>query len=222
VTALFRLESVELARGGRPVLRGVDVELPPGSACIWGPSGSGKTTLLRLLNRLADPDRGCVRFHGDDVRACDPIELRRRVALVPQLPALVAGTVAANVLYGPGLAGRDADVDRLLPLVDLDPVVAGQEAGQLSVGQQQRVMLARALALEPEVLLLDEPTSALDAGSRAAVEATLLQLRDSLGLSLVVVTHDRRQAGRLADWIVELEDGRAKRCGPATELLAVS
>ena len=221
MTPLFRLESVELSRGGAPVLRGVDAELPVGAACIWGRSGSGKTSLLRLLSRLADATGGRILFHDEDVRTLDPLDLRRRVALVPQVPALVGETVADNVLYGTRLAGRTADVSRVLRHVDLDPELADRPATRLSVGQQQRVMLGRALALEPEVLLLDEPTSALDGRSRDAVEATLLHLRDTLRLSLVVVTHDRAQAARLADWVVELEDGRAVRCGPAADLLAV-
>lgn len=218
---LFRLEGVELARGGVPVLHGLDAELPAGASCIWGSSGSGKTSLLRLLNRLADVDRGRVLFAGEDVRTLDPLALRRRVVLVPQLPALVGETVADNVAYGTALAGQTTDVGRLLELVHLDRGLATRRAAHLSIGQQQRVMLARALALEPEVLLLDEPTSALDEESQDAVEETLLHLRDALGLSLVVVTHDRMQAGRLADWLVALEGGRVTRMGPTAELLRV-
>ena len=204
---LFRLEGVSASRGGRPVLSDVDLAIEPGATAVLGPSGAGKSTLLRLLNRLADPEAGVVRFGGDDVRELDPLELRRRACLVPQLPAPLPGSVADNVRYGPALCGRDADVGRCLDLTGLDESYAGREADRLSVGEQQRVMLARALALEPEVLLLDEPTSALDERSRAGVEATLSELVSRLGLSAVIVTHDREQAARLARRTVELGAG---------------
>ena len=170
MSGLFELERVTLRREGRTVLDGVDAVLPEGVSCIWGPSGAGKSTLLRLLDRLLDPDEGVVRYRGDDVRGLDPLALRRAVALVPQLPALVARTVEENVAFGPSLRGTEVDVARLLVLAGLDAAYAPREAGSLSVGEQQRVMLARALALEPDVLLLDEPTAALDADARWAVE----------------------------------------------------
>jgi putative ABC transport system ATP-binding protein len=182
------------------VLRGLSLTIEPGATAILGPSGSGKSTLLRLLNRLADPDEGSVRFHGDDVRALDPLELRRRAVLVPQLPAPLPGTVADNVCFGPGLAGRQVDPIRPLALAGLDDSYAGREASRLSVGEQQRVMLARALALDPEVLLLDEPTAALDDDTKAGVERTL----SVLPCATVLVTHDRGQAGRLAERVIEL------------------
>jgi len=158
-----------------------------------------------LLNRLADPDLGVVRFRGRDLRELDVLELRRQVALVAQLPALMDGTVGEAVTLGVRLAGRPpVEVDELLALVGLTAQFAPRAAARLSVGEQQRVMLARALALRPQVLLLDEPTSALDADARAAVEDTLLDLRRRLAVSLVVVTHDRAQAERLGEHIVEL------------------
>jgi putative ABC transport system ATP-binding protein len=170
-----------------------------------GPSGSGKSTLLRLLNRLADPVEGTVRFHGTDVRELDPLDLRRRVGLVPQLPAPVPGTVADNVCFGPRLHGEDVDPERPLRLAGLDPGFAERDASRLSVGEQQRVMLARALALEPEVLLLDEPTAALDDDSKGAVERALASLED---VSFVIVTHDSAQAKRLGEDVIRLEAGR--------------
>jgi putative ABC transport system ATP-binding protein len=175
---------------------------------LLGASGSGKSTLLRLLNRLADADEGTVRYRGEDVRELDPLELRRDACLVPQLPAPVPGTVAENVAYGPSLRGRSVDAAGPLGKAGLDESYADRDATRLSVGEQQRVMLARALALEPDVLLLDEPTSALDEFARDGVEATLRELKGTAGLSLIVVTHDRGQAERLADRIVEIRDGR--------------
>jgi ABC-type proline/glycine betaine transport system ATPase subunit len=204
--ALFTLDDVWLERDGVDVLRGVSVEIPDGSTALLGPSGSGKSSLLRLLNRLADPSRGRVLLRGEDVRSTDPIALRRRVALVPQLPSPLADTVAADVAYGPRLLERDVDVPALLEQVSLDPAYADRATTRLSVGEQQRVMLARALALDPEVLLLDEPTSALDEAARDAVEATILRLRDTLSVSLILVTHDGEQARRLARNVVRMED----------------
>ncbi len=201
--ALFRLEGVEARRGGAAVLHGVDLELDEGATALLGPSGSGKSTLLRLLNRLADPTAGSVRFRGRDVGGLDPHELRRAACLVPQTPAPLPGTVADNVRYGPSLCGRVADVDAALAQAGLDVGFADRDAERLSVGESQRVMLARALALEPAVLLLDEPTSALDEDARDGVEETLSRL----DVSIVLVTHDRGQAARLAERVVRLEGG---------------
>ena len=207
--ALFNLERVSASRAGRRVLADLDLSIAEGATAVLGPSGAGKSTLLRLLNRLADPDSGTVRFRGEDVRSLDPLDLRRRACLVPQLPAPLPGDVEQNVRYGPDLCGRSAEVDRCLELAGLSPDYARREAERLSVGEQQRVMLARALALKPEVLLLDEPTSALDERARAGVEATLARLVGELEVSAVIVTHDRAQAQRLASRTVELDGAGA-------------
>jgi len=207
---LFALEEVSVARGGAAVLDGLSLVLDEGSTCVAGPSGAGKSTLLRLLNRLREPDAGRVLYRDVDVRERDVLALRREVSLIPQLPALLEGTVAENVAYGVRLAGRTADVVESLVLAGLDAAYAERDAGRLSVGEQQRVMLARALALEPRVLLLDEPTSALDERARTAVEGTLLDLREQAGVSLVLVTHDLDQARRLADRVLWLEAGRLR------------
>jgi ABC-type methionine transport system ATPase subunit len=210
----FELERVSASRGGATVLREVSLSIPEGATCIAGGSGSGKSTLLRLLNRLAEPDSGQIAFRGRPLAAFDVLELRREVALVPQLPALLEGTVADNVLFGPRLVGHEADVSAPLELAGLGAGFADREADRLSVGEQQRVMLARALALEPRVLLLDEPTSALDERARDRVEETLVDLRRRLGISLVLVTHDLVQAERLADAVVRLEGGRVVAPAP--------
>jgi putative ABC transport system ATP-binding protein len=207
---LFALEHVSCTRAGRSVLADVSVDLADGTTALVGPSGAGKSTLLRLLNRLAEPAAGVVRYRGRDVRDYDVLALRREVALVPQLPALLPTTVEENVGYGPALCGRGCDVPGALGLAGLDRAFAERRAQQLSVGEQQRVMLARALALGPRVLLLDEPTAALDAQARDAVERTLLSLRTRLSAALIIVTHDLAQARRLADRLVILEDGQVR------------
>jgi putative ABC transport system ATP-binding protein len=204
---LFAFERLRASRCGRVVLDGFTANIPRGSTAVVGPSGAGKSTLLRLLNRLADPDAGAVRYRGRDLRDYDVLALRRTVTLVPQLPSLLDGTVADNIAYGPRLAGASADIGRALALAGLDDGFAARRVTELSVGEQQRVMLARALALEPEVLLLDEPTSALDKGARAGIEATLVHLREQLDVSYVLVTHDEAQAHRLCGQVIRLHDG---------------
>jgi ABC-type sulfate/molybdate transport systems ATPase subunit len=144
------------------------------------------------------------------VREYDVLELRREVALVPQVPALLPMSVAENVSYGTRLCDRACDVDRALALAGLDSSFAPRFAHELSVGEQQRVMLARALALTPAVLLLDEPTSALDERSRDAVEATLLDLRGRLSANLIIVTHDQAQARRVGERVLTLDGGRVR------------
>jgi putative ABC transport system ATP-binding protein len=201
---LFELREVGLDRGGRPVLDSFTARIPEGSTAIVGPSGAGKSTLLRLLNRLADPDRGEISYRGRPLEACEPLALRREVSLVPQLPALLEGTVESNLSYASGLAGESLDPERTLRLAGLDPSFADRDVTKLSVGEQQRAMLARALAQRPSVLLLDEPTSALDHAARDWIEAALAELRRELEISIVLVSHDPEQARRLGDQVLEM------------------
>lgn len=217
---LFELSEVSLTRGDRRVLDSLNAAIPAGATAIVGPSGAGKSTLLRLLNRLADPDAGTIAYRGKPLGEYEPLALRREVSLVPQLPALLEGTVESNLAYAAGLAGKELDAERCLRLAGLDPEFAGRDVAKLSVGEQQRAMLGRALAQEPAVLLLDEPTSALDHVARDAIEATLAELRRELDISLVLVSHDPEQARRLGDWVVRLEQGRAIEAGPIEEAMA--
>jgi putative ABC transport system ATP-binding protein len=217
---LFKLESVKLDRGGEPVLKVLSARLPDGISAVVGPSGSGKSTMLRLLNRLSDPESGSVHFRGTDTRELDPLQLRRQVALVPQLPALLPGTVLENLRFAAGFTGAEPDPGELLNLAGLEASFADRDVKRLSVGEQQRAMLARAMATQPEVLLLDEPTSALDERTRDSIERTVAGLRRQLGTSIVIVTHDPAQAQRLADWVVKVDRGRLVREGPTREVLA--
>ena len=211
---LFELVDASFSRGARLVLDSVSAEIEAGATAIVGPSGSGKSTLLRLLNRLADPDAGAIFYRGRPLEEYDPLSLRREVSLVPQLPALLEGTVESNLRYAAGLAGRELDPERCLRLAGLDASFSERDVAKLSVGEAQRTMLARALAQEPRVLLLDEPTSALDHAARDAIEATLAGLRRQLDISLVVVSHDPEQARRLAERRLRLEEGRVVAAGP--------
>jgi putative ABC transport system ATP-binding protein len=201
---LFELREVGLDRGGRAVLDSFDASIPEGATAIVGPSGVGKSTLLRLLNRLADPSRGEISYRGRPITTYEPLALRREVSLVPQLPALLEGTVESNLQYAADLAGEPLEVEETLARAGLDPSFAARDVAKLSVGEQQRAMLARALAQRPAVLLLDEPTSALDHAARDAVEATLARLRSESNLSLVLVSHDPEQARRLGDRVLEM------------------
>jgi ABC-type proline/glycine betaine transport system ATPase subunit len=184
----------------------------PGGAitAVVGPSGAGKSTLLRAINRLIEPTAGEVYLNGEPTSRMDPLGLRRRVGMVFQLPALFGATVEEAILYGAGLAERDADAGRLVEMAGLDASYLGKAPQALSVGEQQRVSLARALALEPEALLMDEPTSALDEAARRRVEELIRELNASLGLTIVVVSHDLDQVERVADRVVVLAGGRSE------------
>jgi ABC-type methionine transport system ATPase subunit len=177
---------------------------------VVGPSGAGKSTLLRTINRLLEPTAGNIFLDGAPIEEIDPLELRRRIGMVFQLPALFGDTVEDTVLYGVRLTGKRADVEHLLGLAGLAPSLASRNPQSLSVGQQQRVSIARALALEPEVLLMDEPTSALDQVARQRIEDLIGQLNKELGLTTVVVSHALDQVERIADRVVLLVDGRSE------------
>jgi putative ABC transport system ATP-binding protein len=185
--------------------------MPGGSiTAVVGPSGAGKSTLLRAINRLIEPTAGEVYLDGEPTSGMDPLHLRRRVGMVFQLPALFGATVEEATLYGARLAGKDADAGRLLEMAGLDASFKDKAPQALSVGEQQRVSIARALALEPEALLMDEPTSALDEAARRRIEDLIRELNASLGLTLVVVSHDLDQVERVADRVVVLVRGRSE------------
>jgi ABC-type methionine transport system ATPase subunit len=198
------------AVGGVEILKGVEARIPDGDVtAVVGPSGAGKSTLLRAINRLIEPSSGEVYLDGEPTSTLDPLELRRRVGMVFQIPALFGDSVEEAVLYGARLSGKDADLGRLLEMVGLDDSLARRDLRALSVGQQQRVTMARALALEPEALLLDEPTSALDEAARRRIEELVRDLNARLGLTMVFVSHDLAQVERVADRVVVLAEGRS-------------
>ena len=197
--------------GEAEILRGVSFAVRAGEVfSVVGPSGAGKSTLLRTLNRLVESTAGNIFLDGAPIEEIDPLQLRRRIGMVFQLPALFGDTVEDAVLYGVRLAGKPADVERLLGLAGLAPSLASRNPQSLSVGQQQRVSIARTLALEPEVLLMDEPTSALDQVARQRIEDLIGQLNKELGLTIVVVSHALDQVERIADRVVLLIEGRSE------------
>lgn len=193
------------------ILKKINLDIPRGIIMgIIGPSGSGKSTVLRALNRLWEPPEGTVFLDGEDICHVNVVALRRKVGMLFQLPALFEGTVADNVRYGPQLRGKklsDEEVYKLLTLADLDSSFFSKNGRELSVGQAQRVALARTLANEPEVLLLDEPTSALDPISTQNIEDVLLKLKQTRGMTIIMVSHSIKQIQRIADEVALLVNG---------------
>jgi putative ABC transport system ATP-binding protein len=188
---------------------------------VIGPSGSGKSTLLRLTNRLDEPTHGTLLFNGQDYRSIDTAFLRRSIGMVMQRAYLFPGTVAENLAFGPRQQGRSmssVEVDSLLSEVGLAGY-ATRDALTLSGGEAQRVAITRALANDPEVLLLDEPTSALDEAARDSVQRLLEGLIRERNLTCIWVTHSLEQARTMADRILVLEAGRIKTIGTPAEVL---
>jgi len=209
----------------RTVLRDLDLEVRRGeSLCVIGASGCGKTTLLKLVNRMLAPSAGRVRVAGEDVAGLDPVALRRRIGTVVQSGALFPHmTVAENVGLLPHLVGHDKArvaerVRTLLTLVHLEPdEFAERYPRALSGGQRQRVGVARALALDPEILLLDEPFGALDPITRAELQTEFLELEGRSARTVLFVTHDLDEAFRMGDRVVLLSEGRVAQVGTPEE-----
>ncbi len=206
----FHLDRVRVERDGRAVLNDVTLDLgdAPVTALV-GPSGSGKSTLLRLLNRLIAPTSGRVLLHGRDLAELGSLALRRHVGLVMQRPVPFPGTVADNIRVAAPTA-TDAEVTTLLDRVGLSPQFAERVADELSGGEAQRMVIARALAVGPELLLADEPTSSLDGDATARVEALLRELADA-GTHVIIATHDLGQVDRLSAVAIHVRDGTAER-----------
>lgn len=179
---------------------------------ITGPSGSGKSALLRLLNRFDDPIRGEIYFRGNPLQSYDPLELRRRIALVLQNPVMFHGTVRENLLRRPGDEQlSDAILVQALEEVGLDRAFLNRNAMELSGGEKQRISMARSLLGGPEILLLDEPTSALDSRSLHLVAGLITQLNRIRGLTVIVVTHQADLIHRLGGRVLFLERGQIVR-----------
>lgn len=208
----LELNDVAVERDGVRVLDGLDLTVQGGTiTSVVGPSGVGKTSLLRCMNGLTRPARGTIRLRGIDVSDIDPRELRRRVGMIFQVPVMFEGKVRENLAYGLDDARGNA-AEEELATVGLDRSFLDRPATALSVGQAQRVCIARALLRRPEVLLMDEPTSSLDRDAVALIERLVKRLRDN-GLTIVFVTHDLQQARRVADAAALLFEGRLRYFG---------
>lgn len=214
---VFSLDRVGVRRGEAQLLEDVTAAISGGRCtALVGPSGAGKSTLLRLLNRFDDPTSGTLAFRQRLLTEYDVLDLRRRVGLVAQRPTLLADTVRDELRTAVADL-TDAVAADLLIRTGLGPQFLDRTTATLSGGEAQRLCLARALTVAPEVLLLDEPTSSLDAGSAAAVEETVGRLAAE-GLTVVLVSHDAAQAHRLADHVLVLTAGRLVESGEVAEV----
>ena len=216
------VENVSKNFGDFVALENVSLEVPSGSlTALLGPSGGGKSTLLRVIAGLEEPDSGTVILDGADLTASPARE--RGVGFVFQhYAAFKHMTVRDNVAYGLKIRKRPKDeiqdrVQELLRLVHLDGF-AGRYPAQLSGGQRQRMALARALAVEPKVMLLDEPFGALDATVRKELRAWLRRLHEDVHVTTIFVTHDQEEAMEVAEQIVVLNEGRVEQEGAPREL----
>ena len=232
--AQLEVRGLNLAIGGQQILHDINVQIPKNKiTCIIGPSGCGKSTLLKSLNRLTDSIEGIsidgnIMLGDKDIvhsGAAEITELRRRIGLVPQRPCPLPMSIFDNVAYGcriHGIRGRRrlyAVVKHYLSEVGLWDEVRDrlrEPAIRLSIGQQQRLCLARSLAVEPEYILADEATSALDPVSSNTVEDLFVKLKENY--SIVMVTHTLRQALRIADYVIFIYMGRIIEAGPAEQV----
>jgi len=212
--------------GDVTVLDQVSISVPRGQCvAVVGESGSGKTTLLRTFNRLVEPNEGRVEVDGADVATKDGVELRREIGYVPQDGGLLPHwTVQRNAELVPWLRKDDAIAHlarQALALAGLDPDRFGARLpSELSGGQRQRVAIARALASRPDIVLMDEPFGALDAITRSELQETYAELRKRLGVTTLLVTHDLREARKLADRVVVMRAGRVEQDAPMDTLVA--
>jgi phosphate transport system ATP-binding protein len=231
---VFSLRDVSVHYGSFQAVRDITFDIPRGEiTALIGPSGCGKSTLLRSLNRMNDlidsaQVRGELTYHGQDLygRGVDPVEVRRRIGMVFQKANPFPKSIYDNVAFGPRLVGAtedlDATVERSLRRAALWDEVKDQlnESGlALSGGQQQRLCIARAIATEPDVILMDEPCSALDPIATLRIEDLMRELRERY--TIVIVTHNMQQAARVSDWTaflsVDVDDTAGSRTGMLVE-----
>ena len=213
---MISFENISVSFGDVRALRDIDLRIGEGDLCVLvGPSGSGKSTLLRLVNGLVRPAAGIVRVRGEDVARSDPSRLRRSIGYVIQFVGLFPHrTVAENIATVPRLLGWpkakiESRVDEMLALVRLDPgEVRERSPSELSGGQAQRVGLARALAADPDLLLMDEPFGAVDPITRRTLRAELRRIHAETGKTVLLVTHDPLEALELATRLVVLRQGQ--------------
>lgn len=225
---MIEFQNVSKAYDRRIAVAGLSLRIERGEFCVLvGPSGSGKSTTLRLINRLIEPDSGRILVNGEDIGRTAPEELRRRMGYAIQSVGLFPHwTVAENIAAVPRLlnwpkARIARRVAELLDLLGLDPILyRDRYPNHLSGGQQQRVGVARALAADPELLLMDEPFGALDPITRSVLQTEMRRIHQALGRTIVMVTHDIDEALTLASRIVLFDHGRIAQAGSPLELLA--
>ena len=193
---------------------------------LVGPSGCGKTTTLRMINRLTDPSHGDIKLNDESILKANPVELRRRIGYVIQETGLFPHlTIYENIAVVPRLLKWTEDrinkrADELLDLINLEPpLFRDRYPMQLSGGQRQRVGVVRALAADPDILLMDEPFGAVDPINREILQDAFLEIQESLRKTIVMVTHDVREAVKMGDRILILDHGKVVQCAPTTEVV---
>ena len=217
---MIRLEHVTKSFGRYKALDDVSIVVEEGEfLTVIGRSGCGKTTMLRMINGLQKPDSGKVYAAGEDVGEADLIRLRRKIGYVIQNKGLFPHmTVEKNIIYVPVISGQKDKrqnrklAEELIGLVGLEREMLDRYPEELSVGQQQRVGIARALASRPKLLLMDEPFGALDEITKRAMQNELLALQKKLGMTVVFITHDIREAMKLGDRVLVMEQGKIAQC----------
>lgn len=217
---MIRLEHVTKSFGRYKALDDVSIVVEEGEfLTVIGRSGCGKTTMLRMINGLQKPDSGKVYAAGEDVGEADLIRLRRKIGYVIQNKGLFPHmTVEKNIIYVPVISGQKDKrqnrklAEELIGLVGLEREMLDRYPEELSGGQQQRVGIARALASRPKLLLMDEPFGALDEITKRAMQNELLALQKKLGMTVVFITHDIREAMKLGDRVLMMEQGKIAQC----------
>jgi osmoprotectant transport system ATP-binding protein len=224
---MIQLDHVSKAYDGRAIVSDLTLTIPEGALCVLlGLSGCGKSTTLRMINRLVPHDSGTIRVGGEDVMSVAPEVLRRRIGYAIQSTGLFPHwRIEDNIATVPRLLGWPADrvrdrVTELLTLLRLDPeTYRSKYPHQLSGGEQQRVGVARALAADPNILLMDEPFGAVDPITRDALQAEVLRIHKATGKTIVFVTHDIEEALRLATVIAIMERGRLAQVGTPLKIV---
>ena len=217
---MIRLAHVTKSFGRYKALDDVSIVVEEGEfLTVIGRSGCGKTTMLRMINGLQKPDSGKVYAAGEDVGEADLIRLRRKIGYVIQNKGLFPHmTVEKNIIYVPVISGQKDKrqnrklAEELIGLVGLEREMLDRYPEELSGGQQQRVGIARALASRPKLLLMDEPFGALDEITKRAMQNELLALQKKLGMTVVFITHDIREAMKLGDRVLVMEQGKIAQC----------
>jgi osmoprotectant transport system ATP-binding protein len=224
---MIEMRDVVVRFGATEALSGVSLHVAAGELCVLvGPSGSGKSTLMKLVNRLVEPASGSLRVRGQEVARQEPAALRRSIGYAMQSVGLFPHrTVAENIATVPRLLGWDAAriaarVAELLALLRLDPALAERRPRALSGGQAQRVGIARALAADPDILLMDEPFGAVDPIVRRELREELRRIHRATGKTIVLVTHDPEEALELATHLVVLRDGVVVADGTPAEVMS--
>lgn len=215
--AIIELKSVSKSFGEKKVLDDLYLSIEKGEfLTVIGRSGCGKTTMLKLMNGLLMPEQGEVIVDGKDISKTDLIALRRSIGYVIQNKGLFPHmTVEKNITYVPNISGKRNKAENrqlaleLMELVDLEADMLKRYPSQLSGGQQQRVGIARALAANPNIMLMDEPFGALDEITRQTMQDEILKVQKELGITIVFITHDIREAMKLGDRVLVLDGGKA-------------